>query len=46
MACTSFCTYQGGEGCFYPKTKERIQAEEESDDEMNDEGDDDETDCV
>ena len=46
MACTSFCTCQGGNGCFYPKTRELIQAEDESDDEMNDEGDDDETDCV
>ncbi len=46
MACTSFCTCQGGDGCFYPKTRERIQAEDESDDEMNDEGDDDETDCI
>ena len=41
MACTSFCTCQGGDGCFNPKTRERIQAEDESDDEMNDEGDDD-----
>ena len=46
MACTSFCTCQGGGGCFNPKTRERIQAEDESDDEMDDEGDDDETDCV
>ena len=46
MACTSFCTYQGGDGCFYPKTRERIQAEDESDDEMSDEGDDDETDYI
>ena len=46
MTCTSFCTCQGGDGCFNPKTRELIQAEEESDDEMNDEGDDDETDCV
>ncbi len=46
MACTSFCTCQGGDGCFNPKTRERIQAEDESDDEMNDEGDDDESDCV
>ena len=46
MACTSFCTCQGGDGCFNPKTRERIQAEDESDDEMNDEGDDGETDCV
>ena len=41
MACTSFCTCEGGGGCFNPKTRERIQAEDESDDEMNDEGDDD-----
>ena len=46
MACTSFCTCQGGDGCFNPKTREWIQAEDESDDDMNDEGDDDETDCV
>ena len=46
MAGTSFCTCQGGDGCFNPKTRERIQAEDESDDEMNDEGDDEETDCV
>ena len=46
MACTSFCTCQGGGGCFNPKTRERIQTEDESDDEMNDEGDDDDTDCV
>ena len=46
MACTSFCTCQSGDGCFNSKTRERIQAEDESDDEMNDEGDDDETDCV
>ena len=46
MACTSFSTCQGGDGCFNPKTRERIQADDESNDEMNDEGDDDETDCV
>ena len=46
MPCTSFCTYQGGDGCFYPKTWERIQAEDESEYEMNAEGDDCETDCV
>ena len=46
MACTSFCTCQGGDGCFNSKTRERIQADDESDHEMNDEGDDDDTDCV
>ena len=46
MVCTSFRTCQGGDGCFNPKTRERIQAEDESVDEMNDEGDDDEADCV
>ena len=46
MACTSFCTCQGGDGCFNPKTRERIQADDESDHEMNDEGDDDDTDWV
>lgn len=39
MACTSFCTCQGGDGCFNQKTRERILAEDDSDDERNEETD-------
>ena len=36
MACTAFCVYQGSDGCFNKKTKERVQADEGTDDEMSD----------
>ena len=36
MACTALCVCQGGDGCFNKKTKERVQVEEETDDEMSD----------
>jgi len=44
MACTAFCTCQGGDGCFNEKTRERIQAEDGSDDEINDDANDEESD--
>ena len=40
MACTSFCACQGGDGCFNQKTRELIQAQDETDDENNDDSDD------
>ena len=36
MACTAFCVCQCGDGCFSEKTKERVQADEVTDDEMSD----------
>ena len=35
MACTALCVYQDGDGCFNEKTKERVQADEGTDDEMS-----------
>lgn len=40
MTCTSFCACQGGDGCFNQKTRELIQAEDETDHENNDDSDD------
>ena len=36
MACTALCVCQGGDGCFKEKTKERLQADEGTDNEMSD----------
>ena len=40
MTCTPFCACQGGDGCFNQKTREMIQAEDETDHENNDDSDD------
>ena len=40
MICTSFCACEGGDGCFNKKTRELIQAEDETDHEDNDDSDD------
>ena len=42
MTCTPFCACQGGDGCFNQKTREMIQAEDETDHENNDDNDDEE----
>ena len=36
MSCTVLCVCQGGDGCFNEKTKERVQADGGTDDEMSD----------
>ncbi len=40
MACTSLYACQGGDGFFNQKTRQLIQAEDETDDEKKDDSDD------